>query len=842
MKVFEFRELCKSRRLFLDGATGTNLQKAGMPKGVCPEKWVLENPDVMKKLQKEYIEAGSDILYAPTFSGNRIKLEEYNLENELEDINAGLVKLSKEAIKEYFDENPAVGRREVLVAGDITMTGKQVYPLGDLPFEDLVNVYKEQVKVLDKAGADLIVVETMMSLQECRAAVLAVKEETELPVMVTLTFNENGRALFGTNPETAALVLNAMGVDAIGINCSTGPDKMLPWVLAMKRYADVPIVVKPNAGMPELVNGETVYPLSPDDFAAQMLEIVKAGADIVGGCCGTTASHIKCLYENVKDYIDSPDFINRAGKTVKRALSTERNLLEIDLDGRFLIIGERINPTGKKKLQEELRAGSIDLVVEMAESEIRNGADILDVNMGTNGIDETEMMLKCVNSLTALTDAPLSLDSSNPDVIEAALRIYPGRALINSISLEEGKAERLLPLAKKYGAMFILLPLNSAGLPKDLQEKMDNIDKILSASREYDLTPDDIIIDGLVATIGAQPRAAIETLETIRYSKETLGIATACGLSNISFGLPDRPFVNSNFMAMAICSGLTMAIANPSQELLMHAVMASDLLMNKKDSDLRYISRAGEHKISVIDGELSDYTGDDTVQTKVKKKSSASNVIPEEYADNTLYEAVVRGKKDKAVNIVNECIKGDGFDPKKILDESLIPAITQVGVLYEKQIYYLPQLIAAAEAMSESVALIEPYLAGDSVGEGAGKVVIATVEHDIHDIGKNLVALMLKNYGFVVYDLGKDVPAEVIVDKAAEVDADLIGLSALMTTTMMEMKKVVKLVHERGLRAKIMIGGACITKGFAKEIGADAYSEDAQEAVVRAKELMETFK
>ncbi|MCR5587489.1 MAG: homocysteine S-methyltransferase family protein [Lachnospiraceae bacterium] len=861
MKREEFKKLVSERKLFLDGATGSNLQKRGLPEGVCPEKWILENADVMKQLQKEYIAAGTDILYAPTFTGNRIKLAEYGLEGELKEINEGLIKLSKSAIKEFWEENGAsngdsalgetagadgkngasnkIPYREILVAGDLTMTGRQVEPVGNMPFEELIEVYKEQAKVLCDAGADLIVVETMMSLQECRAAVIAVHEVCELPVMVTLTFNEDGRALFGTNPETAALVMSAMGVDAVGMNCSTGPSKMVPWVKQMAEYTDVPIVVKPNAGMPELVNGETVYPMTPEIFADEMYEIVMAGADIIGGCCGTTPLHIEKLYEKVSGELTNLSWKERVGKVVKRALSTERNVLPIDLDGRFMIIGERINPTGKKKLQEELRAGKLNLVGEMAESQVLNGADILDVNMGTNGIDEKEMMIKCINELTTLVDAPLSLDSSNMDVLEAALRLYPGRALINSISLEDGKCERLLPAAKKYGAMFILLPLNSEGLPKDLNEKKENIDTILAEAKKYGLSKDDIIIDGLVATIGAQPRAAIETLETINYAKNGLGIATACGLSNISFGLPDRMYVNSNFMAMAIMTGLTMAIANPSQELLMHAVMASDLLMNKPKGDERYITRATEHKISVIEGsadELLKAAGAGTGSAVSKPKNSSA--IPDEFADNEIYAAVVKGKKDAAVELTKKETEKDGFNPKDILDNSLIPAITQVGALYEKQIYYLPQLISAAEAMSSAVEILEPFLGGDGAGDSKGTVVIATVEHDIHDIGKNLVALMLKNYGFNVIDLGKDVPAEDIIKTAKEENADIIGLSALMTTTMMEMKKVVDLVHAEGLNCKVMIGGACITESFAKEIGADGYSEDAQEAVKVAENLM----
>ena len=818
----EFQQFIAKGKMILDGATGSNLQKRGMPTGVCPEEWTLEHPEVLVGLQREYIEAGSDVLYAPTFSGNRIKLEEYGLADQIGEMNRKLAGLSFEAIRQADTD------RQVLVAGDITMTGQQLYPVGSLPFEELVDIYKEQTGYLVEAGVDFIVVETMMSLQECRAAVLAVKEVSEMPVMVTLTFAEDGRTLFGTNPETAALVMTAMGVDAIGVNCSTGPDKMVSVIGKMCRYTALPIVAKPNAGLPQLVDGETVYDMGPEIFAEEMCALAEAGADVLGGCCGTTPEHIEKLVRRLEEKGLRTDmkYPERKGKVVRRALSTERNVLPIELDGAFKVIGERINPTGKKALQAQLREGSLELVGEMAEAQVEAGAAILDVNMGTNGIDEKEMMWKVVNELTLLTDTPLSIDSSYVEVIEAALRIYPGRALINSISMEQEKMKRLLPIAKKYGAMFILLPLSDEGLPKDIQEKKDIIHTVLEAAAEYELTPEDVIVDGLVATIGANKMAAVETLETIRYCKHELGVATACGLSNISFGLPERAFVNSNFMAMAIMNGLTMAIANPSQDLLMHAVYASDLLMNKPDADLRYIERVNEHKLTMVSGEVDSQS----LKTSVSSGTKASAAIPEDRQGDEIFEAVVKGKKQRAQKLVEQAVKG-GKDPQQLIDESLIPGIIHVGELYEKQIYYLPQLISSAETMEASIDYLEPVLAEKRSGESLGTIVIATVEHDIHDIGKNLVGLMLKNYGYHVVDLGKDVPAETIIEAAIKEKADIIGLSALMTTTMMEMKKVVDMVHEQNLPCKVLIGGAVITQSFADEIGADGYSEDAQEAV-----------
>lgn len=815
----EFLDLVNIHKVILDGATGSNLQKRGMPTGVCPEEWILENADVMCGLQREYIQAGTNVLYAPTFSGNRIKLEEYGLADKLEQMNTDLVAISKRAIQEEHAEG------KVFIAGDITMTGVQVEPLGPMPFEELVSVYKEQITCLDKAGVDLLVVETMMSLQECRAAVIAAKEVTTLPIMVTLSFNEDGRTLFGTNPETAALVLTTLSADAIGINCSTGPEKMIPVIEKMSKYTDIPLICKPNAGLPQMVDGETVYDMDADTFAKEMLVLAQKGVDILGGCCGTTPEHIQKMVSALKEenLYDKTAYPERIGKAVRRAVSSERATKDIDLDGAFGIIGERINPTGKKALQAELREGCLDIVTDMAEAQEAAGASILDVNMGMNGIDEKEMMLKAVKELSVITDLPLSIDSSHVDVVEAALRIYPGRALINSISLEPEKFEKLIPIAKKYGAMFILLPLSEKGLPKDIQEKKEIIHIILDAAKKQGLCKEDVIVDGLVATVGANRLAAIETLETISYCKNELGVATACGLSNISFGLPERIFVNSAFMAMAIQNGSDDGDRQSVTGTFVHAVYAADLLCNKPDSDLRYIERVSQNKISVVDGEV-----DADVAKKAVKKTDTG--VADTEGKDALFTAVVKGRKEKVLELVKEKI-ANGEDAQGVIDQSLIPAINHVGELFDKQIYYLPQLISSAEAMEGGIDLLEPELAKNRSAKSLGTVVIATVEHDIHDIGKNLVALMLRNYGYKVIDLGKDVPADVIIETAIKEDADIIGLSALMTTTMMEMKKVVNMKKKQNVRAKVIIGGAVITQGFADEIGADGYSKDAQDAV-----------
>lgn len=812
----EFREYLSKGAIVLDGATGTNLMAAGMPIGVCPEAWVMEHQDVLYDLQSAYVKAGTNIVYAPTFTGNRIKLEEYGLEDRIEEINTELVRLSKRAVD-----------GKALVAGDMTMTGKQLFPLGDLMFEELVDVYKEQASILDHAGADLFVVETMMSLQECRAAVIAIKEVSDLPIMVTLSYNEDGCTLFGTPPETAVVVLQSLGVDAIGINCSTGPMEMVELVEKMAQYSTVPILAKPNAGLPELEDDKTVYKMTPQEFADAAVALVNAGASIVGGCCGTTPEHIKALSDAVRELP-----IRKPLERHRRILASERKNVEIDLDGGFIVVGERINPTGKKKLQAELKEGKLDLVRQMAMEQEENGAKILDINMGMNGIDEKEMMKSVIYEVSSTVDCPLCIDSSHVDVIEEALKIYPGRALINSISLESEKIEKLLPVAAKYGAMFILLPLSDEGLPKDAAEKHRIINTVYDKAMALGMAHEDIVVDGLVATIGANPDAAKECYETISYCKNDKKLPTICGLSNISFGLPERMYVNTAFLTMAICNGLTMAIANPSQELLMNAAFSSDMLLNRPDSDIAYIER-----MNMLAEKKAQY---ETVVVKKQPDSAAGDSAGTNTngGNDAIFQAVLKGSKGSILDEVKKVIDA-GKKPDEIINESLIPAINEVGELFNKKKYFLPQLIGSANTMKHAIDYLEPLLEKNDTGENMPTLVIATVEGDIHDIGKNLVVLMLKNYGYNVIDMGKDVPCEDIVNKAIEENAAVIGLSALMTTTMLRMKDVIELCKEKGCSSKVIIGGACITQSYADEIGADGYSKDAAECVKLVEKLLQ---
>lgn len=802
----EFREFYQNKLIYLDGATGSNLQKAGMPTGVCPEQWILEHPDAILELQRAFVEAGTNILYAPTFTANRIKLAEYGLAEHLIDMNTELVRLAKQA---------AGGK--ALVAGDITMTGRQLTPMGDMDFEQLIDVYKEQIRVLDQAGVDLLVVETMMSLQETRAALIAAKEVSSLPVIASLTFESDNKTLFGTDPMTAMLVLQALGADVVGTNCSTGPDQMCGVVRQMKQVAKIPVLAKPNAGLPKLDSeGRTVYEMDVETFGREMCLLVEAGATFLGGCCGTTVKHIRSMVEKTgaMKLLETTDAAQNKGI---RYLTSERKTLAFGLDDRFHIVGERINPTGKKKFQVCIRDNDFSMVEEFVTQQEESGASILDINMGMSGIDEKETLLKVMEDVSMQTSLPLCIDSSHVDVQEYVLRHYPGRALINSISMESAKMEPLLQIAKKYGAMFILLPVSDEGLPKDLDEKKEIIQKILRRALELGFTKEDIVVDGLVATVGANKNAALETLETIRYCKEQ-GLATICGLSNISFGLPERSYINAAFLTMAIANGLTMAIANPNQELLTSCMLASDLLLHKQDADLSYIEVMNERKQR-------------TAKTVEQEAPAAEKSVLQK-----VYECVLKGNKTKIVDQVHEALKE--HEAQQILNEALLPAINEVGDLFDKGIYFLPQLIASAEAMKTAIEDIQPLLLAASDGKPKATIVIATVEGDIHDIGKNLVALMLKNYGFRVIDLGKDVPKEVIIETAKKEHADIIALSALMTTTMQQMKHVIEYAKEQGVTAKVLIGGAVITQEYADEIGADGYSKDAAEAVKVAKQVL----
>ncbi|MBO7387360.1 MAG: homocysteine S-methyltransferase family protein [Lachnospiraceae bacterium] len=810
MNVKEFRELAESRVLFLDGATGSNLIKAGMPTGVCTEEWILDHQDILVDLQKKYVDSGSDFLYSPTFSGNRVKFKEFGLYDRIEEIIETLVSLSHKASN---------GR--AFICGDLTMTGEQLKPMGSMDFEELIDIYKEQIKYMVAAGVDILVVETMMSLQETRAALIAAKETCDLPIMATISIESDGRTLYGTDAVSAAVCLEALGASAVGLNCSTGPDKMVAYIKEIASNVNIPVIAKPNAGLPSIdKDGNTYYDMGVDEFVEGIGLLLDAGASIIGGCCGTSPEYIKAIHDAYKDYDITK--VKRGKTQGTRYLTSERKTLSFRPGDPFIVVGERINPTGKKKLQEQLRNNNLEGVVTYAEEQEECGAKVLDVNVGMSGVDELTLMSDVLDEVLMASSLPLSLDSSDPKVMEMALRKYPGRALINSVSLEEDRIP-VLKLAKKYGAMVILLPLSAKGIPETFEERKENVDKLIELAYEAGLTKEDLVVDGLVGTVGAVPTAAIDTLKTIKYCTD-MGISTICGLSNISFGLPERSFVNSNFLTMAIHSGLTMAIANPSQTALMGAAFASDLLLNRRGASENYINFAGS-----LEGE----------DVRSIKKESAPKAGSENESDikAVLYNAVMKGNRNAVEKITRDALD-KGEDAKVILNDVLMPAINKVGELFEKGKYFLPQLINSAETMKLSIAILEDRLLSAWTGKQMPTVIMATVEGDVHDIGKNLVVLMLKNYGFNVIDLGKNVSKETIIEAAAKYDAKVVGLSALMTTTMQKMKEVVDYRNEVGADFKIMIGGAVVTEEYAAEIGADAYSSDASDAVKVAARLL----
>lgn len=801
MKKKEFQKIVQEKVVILDGSMGVFLQKKGMPADVCPEQWVCEHPKVAADVMEAYIQAGADIIYAPTFGGNRLKLDEYGLGEQTYEINKKLVQLAKQT-----------ARGRAFVAGDLTMTGQQYEPFGEKAFEDAVDIYKEQISALVDGGADLLIIETMMDIQETRAAVIAAKETCHLPVMVTMTFDESGRTMNGTDPVSAMVVLQNLGADAVGCNCSTGPDDMLPIIKAMRRVAKVPIIAKPNAGVPKLINGATCFDMDCDMFVREMQTLIEAGAGIVGGCCGTTPEFINKLSQASSHY-DAPKIHTKQGTI----LSSGRDCHEIGSSFPVTIIGERINPTGKKQFQNAIKNGDYRPISIFAREQIEAGAEVLDVNVGMSGVIEEDLMVNAVNLLAGSVTAPLCIDSSNEMAVERALRVYPGRALVNSVSLEQVKIDKFIPIAAKYGAAVILLPLSDDGLPKNALERQVLTQKIYEHLKEVGYQKEDIIIDGLTMTVSAGQENAIETLAFIRWVAYEFGCNTTLGLSNISFGLPERGRINASFLSLAMANGLTAAIANPSDEMLMSAKHANDVLL-LKDKEMKTYIRT--------------YSG-----RKIEKEKAETNQEEKSVVDK-LYEAVLYGYQDEVYEITKNAYQ-EKKEAMLLLNNYMIPAITKAGDLFETHDFFLPELIKSAAAMNKGFDYLKPFIEQEGTGEKGPKVILATVKGDVHEIGKNIVKIMLENHGFEVIDLGKNVDEAMIIATLKETGAKLVGLSALMTTTMTQMKIVIDAIKKKGYTdVKVMVGGAVITPEFAKEIGADGYSEDANAAVKLAKALL----
>ncbi|OGP67151.1 MAG: 5-methyltetrahydrofolate--homocysteine methyltransferase [Deltaproteobacteria bacterium RBG_16_44_11] len=785
----KIKNLLTKKIVILDGATGTELQKKGMPAGACPESWCLENPQVIKDIHVSYQQAGAQIVYTCTFGANRFKLQQYGVKDNVHQVNRKLAQLAKQACG-----------KKTLVAGDIGPTGLFIEPFGKLPFEEAVDAFKEQVRGLIDGGCDLIVIETMIDIQETRAALLAVKEIKDIFTIVSMTYEEDAHTLSGTDPVSALITLQSLGADAVGCNCSTGPEKMVDLIAAMKPYATVPLTAKPNAGVPRLENGKTVFDMEAKAFAAFGRKLAAAGANMLGGCCGTTPEHIKKLAQITAGIKPKPPLI----KSIS-ALSSARRFLLLDKNKPLFIVGERINPTGKKALQQELMEGKTSLIRQMALEQEKQGASLLDINIGQPGIDEVKTIKTVVGLLSTVSRLPLVIDSSRIETIEAALRLYPGRMLINSISGETQKMVRLLPLAAKYGAMFILLPLTKGEIPQTAKKREMVIKNIFAKAKTFGLTKDNFVVDCLVMAVASDFKAAKETLATLKWCEEIFNSKTILGLSNVSFGMPGRPWLNAAFLAMAQYLGLTMAIANPASTEIMNIKMAGEVLTSK--------DRAAQSFIEYFSAPAAG-----------SNPAAAKALTLEE----KITGAIVEGNRENITNLIKTALSS-GSSALEIVNKVMIPAIVSVGSLYEKKIYFLPQLMAAAETMKSGIDYLDPYLKKVSAAN-KGKIILATVEGDIHDIGKNIVALLLKNYGYNVIDLGKDVSSHAIIEIAKKENPDVIGLSALMTTTMVNMKEVITLARATGVKTDFLIGGAVVTDAYAQSIGA-YYAKDGVEAV-----------
>ena len=769
---------------------GTMLQAKGLPVGATPELTALEHPEWLLDIHRAYVEAGAQILYANTFGANREKLSHCG--RTVEEIVPAAVALAKEA---------AQGR--ALVALDIGPTGQLLEPTGILDFETAVDIFAQVVRAGAAAGADLIVIETMTDLQEARAALLAAKENSSLPVLVTMTYEATGRTFLGCSPAAAALTLEGMGADAIGVNCSLGPREMPPLVEELLQWTTLPIVLKPNAGLPH--PDGSGYDITPQEFAHSLAQLTELGVQVFGGCCGTTPEYIALLRQALEGRT-----VRRTPTAVPAAVCSGMQVVPVD---RVRVIGERINPTGKKRMKEALKTGDVDYMLGQALEQTEAGADILDVNVGLPEIDEAEMMVRTVKALQGVTETPLQLDSTDPKVLEGALRVYCGKAIVNSVNGEEAVLDAILPLVKKYGAAVVGLTLDEGGIPKTVQARMDIAKRILDRALFYGIRKEDVYIDCLTLTVPAEPEGAVQTLEGLRRVKTELGLKTVLGVSNISFGLPARPLVNQNFLTMAMSAGLDLPILNPNVESMMAAVRCYHLLTNVDENAREFIAAYGNAQVS----------------TSITTTGTAAPA-PAAGGKRDLTEIVLTGLKGEAGPATKALL--ETREPMDIVDNILIPALDRVGADFEQNKVFLPQLIQSAGAAQAAFEVIRDTLAQKDGGTvSRGTVVLATVKGDIHDIGKNIVKVLLENYGYTVIDLGRDVDPAAVVEAARKHEAPLVGLSALMTTTLKSMAETIAQLHDAGLPCKIMVGGAVLTPDYAQEIHADFYAKDAKESV-----------
>lgn len=779
--------------LFCDGGTGSILQKMGLKGGELPELWNLTRPDDIRSLNRSYFEAGSNIVNTNTFGANRFKFD-----NVSEIVSRGVV-LCREARKEAGRENDAY------VAIDVGPTGKLLEPMGDLKFNEAVDVFSEIIKAGYEAGGDLVLIETMSDSYEAKAAVIAAHEVCDLPVIVTMVYDESGRLLTGGSVEGTVAMLEGLKVDALGINCGFGPQQMLPIAERIMKCCSLPVVVNPNAGLPRTENGETVYDVDPDEFSRIMEQIAKLGVHVMGGCCGTTPEHISKMISTVKGVPFTAPVIKN--DTYVTSFSTC-----VKIGRRPVIIGERINPTGKKKLQQALRDNDIDYILTEALKQEEAGADILDVNVGLPEIDEPVMMENAVLKIQSVTGLPLQLDTTDIEALERGLRIYNGKPMVNSVNGKAEIIESVMPLVAKYGGVLVGLPLDEDGIPSTSEGRLAVAERIYEAADRYGIPRKDIVIDGLAMTISSDPDSAITTLYTVKGIRDRFSGHSILGVSNISFGLPARELINSYFLSMAMLNGLSCAIINPCNGPMMASFRSFNALMNLDPNLEEYI------------GAYKDYVaGSGVSSVSVKNTASSSG------AELSLAEAIERGVTGRAAEAMKEELSS-GRDSLEIIDTELIPALDRVGKGYEAGTIFLPQLLMSADAAKAAFAVIKEAMS-DKPRTTKGQVILATVKGDIHDIGKNIVKVMLENYGYDVIDLGKDVPPEVIVDCAMENNISVVGLSALMTTTVASMEETIRLLREKKPDTKVVVGGAVMTQEYADKIGADAYAKDAMGTV-----------
>ena len=802
------RELLGKRIVICDGAMGTMIQKSGVPIETHPEMLNFTHPEEIKNIYKQYYEAGSDFISTNTFGANAFKMEGCGY--TVPEIVTQAIKIAKEAADEMTDK---LGRK-CYVGLDIAPIGRLMEPAGDMVFDEAVELFREQVVAGVNAGADLVVCETFTDIYELKAAIVAVRETSDIPLFCSVSFESDGRMLMGTDPETMVYYLQDLGMDALGVNCSLGPNQMVPIVETILHTCKLPVLCQPNAGLPRIdEDGNTVFDVTIDEYAAVMEALVDKGLAVAGACCGSSPEYIKALVGRVgqKTPVLSAGQIRDAqGKTPMTACSSTRT---VKFDGGVKIVGERINPTGKKLLKEALKTGDYNYIEDEAERQVDCGAHILDVNVGLPGIDEKEAMLEAVRRVSQMVNVPLQIDSANPEVLEAAVRRINGKPIINSVNGKEESMNAVLPIAKKYGANIVALTLDENGLPENEEQRVAIAERIIKKAAEYGIGPERILVDCLTLTVSAQQNAANDTLAAIRIVKERFGVKTTLGASNISFGLPNRKLLNSTFLTMAMMAGLDAPITDPLVKEYTDAITAFEALTGRDVECAKYIEK--------------------------NAAAAAEPVKPVAAAVDTpkasLYEIIRKGHMDRAASAAEELLAEK--EPLQIVEEVIIPALEAVGKDYETGVSFLPQLIKSADTVRAAFVVLKEAMAKDGGDICYGKIVIATVEGDIHDIGKNIVKVLLENYGYEVVDLGKDVPVADVVKAVKEHQVKLVGLSALMTTTVVNMEKTIQALREEGLDCKIAVGGAVLTKDYAQKIGADYYCREAMDTVKAANEL-----